>query len=82
MQASYEKTLEWNRTLRLEQAALLDPMRIDVLARNRLGLDEPSAGQVVPVSPQGPASVASAPVFARAEETEPNREPRRVSLAD
>lgn len=60
----HEQLLEWNRTLRLEQAALLDPMRIDALARNRLGLEEPAAGQVIPVGSGDVPAVA--PVLARA----------------
>ena len=51
--------LEVNRTLHLEQAALRDPERIDLLAR-RMGLSAPQAGQVIlldtsagePVAPQ------------------------------
>jgi cell division protein FtsL len=37
---------EMNRALRLEEASLRDPERIDVLAR-KLGLQSPQAGQVV-----------------------------------
>ena len=38
--------LELNRTLKLEESALRDPGRIDVLAR-RMGLESPQPGQVV-----------------------------------
>lgn len=38
--------LEQNRSLRLEQASLRDPERIDTLAR-QMGLSTPQAGQVV-----------------------------------
>lgn len=80
MRSRHEQVLEWNRTLRLEQAALLDPMRIDVLARNRLGLNAPRADQVVPLgSGEGPAP---APVLARATQTTSPRPPARESLAD
>jgi cell division protein FtsL len=37
---------EMNRALRLEEASLRDPERIDTLAR-RLGLQSPQAGQVI-----------------------------------
>ena len=47
LQAQHDQVLEWNRTLQLEQAALLDPERIDALARNQLGLESPRAGQWV-----------------------------------
>lgn len=80
LQKRHEQILDWNRTLRLEQAALLDPMRIDVLARNRLGLEAPAAGQVIPLgSVEGAAPV---PVLARAERADPARPPSRVSIAD
>jgi len=78
-QARYEDVLEWNRTLHLEQAALLDPMRIDVLARQRLGLEQPVAGQLV-VLGTGEAR-AAIPVWARAS-PDPARAPSRVSIAD
>ena len=38
--------LEMNRALRLEEASLRDPERIDMLAR-KLGLQSPQAGQVM-----------------------------------
>ncbi|MBI4466523.1 MAG: cell division protein FtsL [Acidobacteria bacterium] len=77
LQARHEQVLDWNRTLRLEQAALLDPMRIDQLARTRLGLQAPAAGQLVPL---GSVEVAApVPVLARAK---PERAPTRVSVAD
>src|SRR5450755_436879 len=37
---------ELNRALRLEEASLQDPQRIDVLAR-KMGLQSPQAGQVI-----------------------------------
>ncbi|MFQ5663515.1 MAG: cell division protein FtsL [Terriglobia bacterium] len=58
----HAQVLEWNRTLRLEQAALLDPMRIDLLARTRLGLDAAGANQVIPVG--SVAAAAGVPVLA------------------
>lgn len=80
MRARHEQVLEWNRTLRLEQAALLDPMRIDILARNRLGLGAPRTDQVVPLgSGEGPAPP---PVLAQATQTTSPRPTARVSVAD
>ena len=40
-----EELIETSRALRLEEASLRDPERIDVLAR-RMGLESPQAGQV------------------------------------
>ena len=48
--AQIESLGEINRQLRLEQAALRDPERIDTLAR-RMGMSEPQVGQVVPMEP-------------------------------
>jgi cell division protein FtsL len=80
LRSRHEQVLEWNRTLRLEQAALLDPMRIDVLARNRLGLAAPRADQVVPLgSGEGPTPAV---VLAQATQTTSPRPPVRQSLAD
>ncbi len=38
---------EWNHQLRLEQASLADPQRIDTLARKKLGLAPPDPQQVI-----------------------------------
>jgi hypothetical protein len=54
---------EMNRALRLEDASLRDPERIDVIAR-RMGLVPPEPGQVIRMDS---ASAESAPVMARAE---------------
>jgi cell division protein FtsL len=56
-----EKLREQNRQLRLTEAELSDPGRIDRIAR-QLGLDEPLPGQVV--RPDG--SALAAPVLAQA----------------
>ena len=56
-----EQMREDNRKLRLTEAQLIDPGRIDQIAR-QLGLDKPQAGQVV--RPNG--SVTNAPVLAQA----------------
>ena len=52
---------ELNRALRLEEASLRDPERIDILAR-QLGMQPPQAGQVVRMDAAG--SEAGAPVMA------------------
>ena len=58
---------EMNRALRLEDASLRDPERIDVLAR-RMGLVPPAPGQVVHLDGsagdlQGPVMASAAPVM-------------------
>jgi cell division protein FtsL len=45
-QTEYDRLTEMNRTLKLEEAKLKDPGRIDVLAR-QMGLDAPEPGQLV-----------------------------------
>ncbi len=60
-----EKT-EMNHALRLEDASLRDPERIDVLAR-RMGLVPPEPGQVIRMDAasddgQGPVMASAAPV--------------------
>ncbi len=52
---------EMNRALRLEEASLRDPERIDLMAR-KLGLQSPQPGQVMRMDADGDAS---APVMAR-----------------
>jgi len=59
--AQVEQMQEENRQLRLTEAQLTDPGRIDQIAR-QLGLDAPQPGQVV--RPDG--SGANAPVLAQA----------------
>ncbi len=50
---SQKATLEeWNHRLRLEQASLADPQRIDALARERLGLASPAPQQMIYVEPE------------------------------
>ena len=56
-----ESLIEVNRALRLEEASLRDPERIDRMARE-LGLQSPQAGQVVRMDtavPESPASVVA-----------------------
>ncbi len=54
--------VEMNREMRLEQASLRAPDRIDRLAR-RMGMQAPPAGQVVPMENSGETSAE--PVMAR-----------------
>ncbi|MGE5324423.1 MAG: cell division protein FtsL [Actinomycetota bacterium] len=54
-----EQLVEQNRTLKLEQAGLRDPERIDTLAR-KMGLQSPQPGQVVQLENQD----SSTPVMA------------------
>lgn len=54
--------LETNRALRLEEASLRDPERIDTLAR-QMGLQSPQVGQVVRLEPR--PEEAQGPVLAR-----------------
>jgi len=55
---------EMNRALRLEEASLRDPQRIDLLAR-QMGLAAPQAGQVVRLDAGADSSDPGAPVMAR-----------------
>jgi cell division protein FtsL len=59
-----ESLVETNRALRLEEASLRDPERIDTLARG-MGLEMPKAGQVVRIEPS--AKDPGVPVMARAD---------------
>jgi cell division protein FtsL len=57
---------EQNHQLRLEQAALADPERIDTLARTRLGMVSPGPEQVIRADVPAPAAGAvSGPELAR-----------------
>jgi cell division protein FtsL len=47
---------DWNHQLRLEQASLADPQRIDTLARTRLGMVSPNPQQVIRVGGPEPAA--------------------------
>jgi cell division protein FtsL len=55
---------ESNHQLRLEEAALADPQRIDTLARAELGLASPAPHQVIQTGP-GEAAQGSSPELAR-----------------
>ena len=59
--------VEMNRALRLEQASLRDPERIDTMAR-KLGLKSPDAGQIIRLDaatpePSAPVMASATPVF-------------------
>ena len=69
---------QWNHQLRLEQASLTDPQRIDTLAREHLGLAPPSADQVIQVSEEATSSPNGITELARnltASGLETSREP-------
>lgn len=51
LRAQRDTLIETNRALRLEEASLRDPERIDLLAR-QMGLASPEAGQVIRLEPQ------------------------------
>ena len=68
---SYEAALqaiELNQELKLEVASLRDPGRIDVIARNQLGLTAPASAQI---APDDQAPVAADAVLAQARFTTP-----------
>ncbi|MGH9357248.1 MAG: cell division protein FtsL [Terriglobia bacterium] len=52
---------DWNQKLRLQQAVLADPQRIDALARQDLSLAPPEPGQVVHVQKNGIQPDSSSP---------------------
>ncbi len=56
---------EQNHQLRLEQAALADPERIDTLARTRLGMVSPSPKQVIQVDDVRATASSEPPELAR-----------------
>jgi cell division protein FtsL len=55
---------EWNRQLRLDEASLADPQRIDAYARQKLGLAPPAPQQVIHIGSVSSVAVGD-PVFAR-----------------
>ncbi len=58
LKAQREVLVESNRALRLEQASLRDPERIDTLAR-QMGLQSPQAGQLQSLEPTAAEPAAS-----------------------
>ncbi len=66
LKAQRETLEEWNRQLRLEQASLADPARIDALARKELGLAPPGPRQMIPLDDAlGSPAHTESPEFAR-----------------
>jgi hypothetical protein len=61
LHAQHDGLVELNRALRVEQATLRDPERIDLLAR-RMGLAAPQAGQVMRMDAE---TDSGAPVLAQ-----------------
>ncbi|MBS1853255.1 MAG: cell division protein FtsL [Acidobacteria bacterium] len=61
LRSQRDSLTELNRALRLEEASLRDPERIDILAR-QLGMQPPQAGQVVRMDAAG--QEAGTPVMA------------------
>lgn len=67
VKAQRDSLSEMNRALRLEEASLRDPERIDMLAR-QMGLQSPSAGQVmrmdsaIPESNIQPVMASASPI--------------------
>lgn len=59
-----DRLVEVNRSLKLEEAGLRDPGRIDVLAR-QMGLEAPEPGQVMRLDTDSPGVVAGGAVLAR-----------------
>ncbi len=53
LKSEQEELTLWNQRLRLEQALLADPQRIDRLARTDLGLAQPEPQQVVRIDRSG-----------------------------
>lgn len=54
------QALELNRELRVELATLRSPARIDLLARNQLGMIVPQPTQIVPNEPRTSGEMADA----------------------
>jgi cell division protein FtsL len=53
LQSEKQQILEANRKLRLEEASLVDPVRLDAIARNELGMTTLSASQIIMAEPAG-----------------------------
>lgn len=52
------RTAQRNRELKLELATLRSPARIDLLARNQLGMTVPKPGQVIETEPRATGEMA------------------------
>jgi cell division protein FtsL len=57
---SETQAAQLNRELKLELATLRSPARIDLLARNQLGMTVPQPGQIVLTEPQATGEMADA----------------------
>jgi cell division protein FtsL len=60
LKAGKSQAAELNQQLHLEVDSLRAPMRIDAIARNRLGLTVPLPGQVSPIEPLAEPELAQA----------------------
>ncbi len=65
LQKQKQVMLESNRKLKLEEASLGDPVRIDTIARNQLGMTLVSPAQVIQAEPEAPAQDGSVLADAR-----------------
>ncbi len=65
---------QWNRSLRLEQASLRDPIRIYSLAEQDLGMSTAAPGQVIRMDEPMPSD-SGAPVLAEASQSLPVASP-------
>ncbi len=65
LRSQRDSLMEANRQLKLEEAALQEPARIDELAR-QMGMQAPMAGQLVRMEPSDTPDQSGAPVMARA----------------
>ena len=65
LQGKKQQLLEENRKLRLEEAYLDDPVRIDTIARSELGMMSLAATQIIAGEPTAPAQDASVLADAR-----------------
>lgn len=54
LQQQVQQLAEANRKLRLEEAALGDPLRVETIARNQLGMTNLSPRQIVGGEPEAP----------------------------
>ncbi len=65
LKAEYAALEDQNHQLRLEEAALADPQRIDTLARTQLGMVTPGPQQVIRVAPEPARHAFDSPQWAR-----------------
>lgn len=65
LQNQKQQVQEANRKLRLEEASLVDPVRLDTIARNELGMTSLSPSQIIVGEPASPAQDSSVLADAR-----------------